>query len=71
MKQNGVVASQDSRSYSLYFGLNIWFRARKVTGTFEKRAPGASPELYQFARESFGISCFRGSCMREYDLILL
>ena len=26
--------------YSLYFDLNIWFRARKVTGTFEKRAPG-------------------------------
>ena len=32
--------SQDPRSYSLYFDLNIWFRARKVTGTFEKRAPG-------------------------------
>ena len=31
--------SQDPRSYSLYFDLNIWFRARKVTGTFEKRAP--------------------------------
>ena len=23
----------------------------------------------QFARESFGICRFRGSCMREYDLI--
>ena len=33
-------ASQDPRSYSLYFDLNIWFRVRKVTGTFEKRAPG-------------------------------
>ena len=33
-------ASQDPRSYSLYFDLNIWFRARKVIGTFEKRAPG-------------------------------
>ena len=33
-------ASQDSRSYSLNFYLNIWFRARKVTGTFEKRVPG-------------------------------
>ena len=32
--------SQDPRSYSLYFDLNIWFRARKVNGTFEKRAPG-------------------------------
>ena len=36
--------SQDPRSYSLYFDLNIWFRARKVTGTFEKRAPG--PESF-------------------------
>ena len=33
-------AGQDTRSYSLYFDLNIWFQARKVTGTFEKRAPG-------------------------------
>ena len=32
--------SQDPRSYSLYFDLKIWFRARNVTGTFEKRAPG-------------------------------
>ena len=32
-------ASQDPRSYSLYFDLNTWFRARKVTGNFEKRAP--------------------------------
>ena len=32
-------ASQGQRSYSLYFYLNIWFQARKVTGTFEKRAP--------------------------------
>ena len=35
-----LFASQDPRSYSLYFDLNIWFRACKVTGTFEKRAPG-------------------------------
>ena len=34
-----LFASQDPRCYSLYFDLNIWFRARKVTGTFEKRAP--------------------------------
>ena len=34
-----LFASQEPRSYSLYFDLNIWFRARKVTGTFEKRAP--------------------------------
>ena len=34
-----LFASQYPRSYSLYFDLNIWFRTRKVTGTFEKRAP--------------------------------
>ena len=39
MKQNGVVCNQDPRSYSLYFDLNISFRARKVSGTFEKRVP--------------------------------
>ena len=33
-------AGQDPRSYSLYFDLNTWFRARKVTETFEKRVPG-------------------------------
>ena len=34
-------ASQDPRSasYSFYFDLNIWFPARKVIGTLEKRAP--------------------------------
>ena len=32
--------SQDPRSYFLFFGLKIWFRARKVTETFEKRTPG-------------------------------
>ena len=42
MKQNGVVASQDPRCYSLHFDFNIWFRARKVTRAFEKRAPGQS-----------------------------
>ena len=46
-------ASQDPRSYSLYFDLNIWFRARKVTGTFEKRAPGQKTgvENYTFWSE--------------------
>ena len=43
-------ASQDPRFHSLYFDLNILFRARKVAGTFEKRAPGlltvADPETY-------------------------
>ena len=34
-------ASQDPRSsYSFYFDLNICFRARKVIGTLDKRAPG-------------------------------
>ena len=34
-------ASEDPHySYSFYFDLNIWFKAHKVTGTFDKRAPG-------------------------------
>ena len=40
-----LFASQDPRSYSLYFDLNIWLRARKVTRTFEKRTPGAKKTL--------------------------
>ena len=36
-----LFASQNPRYYSLYFDLKIWFRARNVTGAFEKRAPGA------------------------------
>ena len=39
-----LFASQDPRSYSLYFNFNMWFRARKVTGTFEERAPGLFQE---------------------------
>ena len=35
-------ASQDPCSYSLYFDLNVCFRARKVSGAFEKRAPAPS-----------------------------
>ena len=35
-----LFASQNPRSYSLYFDLKTWFRARNVTGAFEKRAPG-------------------------------
>ena len=34
-----LFSSQDPRSNSLYFDLNILFLTRKVTGTFEKRAP--------------------------------
>ena len=34
------LTNQNPRSYSLYFVLKIWFRARNVIGTFEKRAPG-------------------------------
>ena len=34
------LASQDPRSYSFYFDLNIWFRAQKVIGISDKLAPG-------------------------------
>ena len=37
------LTNQNPRSYSLYFILKIWFRARNVIGTFEKRAPGPFP----------------------------
>ena len=41
MKQKwSCLLARTPRSYSLYFDLNIWFRNCKVTGTFEKRAPG-------------------------------
>ena len=40
--------NQDPRSYFLFFGLKIWFRARKVTGTFEKRTPGLHTVFFQF-----------------------
>ena len=33
------------------------------------QAPTVSCLVTQFARKSFGISCFRGSCMREIDVI--
>ena len=42
-----LFASQDPRSYSFYFDLNIWFRARKVTGTLKQRAPDALPMSYR------------------------
>ena len=48
MIQNGVVFfSQDPRSHSFYFYLNIWLRARKVTWPIEKRAPGPLREWSQ------------------------
>ena len=66
--------SQDPRSYSLYFDVKIWFRARNVTGTFEKRAPGrvvaimAPPERGTFFRlqeyEKVGISLNDGKGRR-------
>ena len=47
----------------------------KVTSA-EQLQPGSCDQaltvsciVTQFSRESFGICCFRGSCMREYDLI--
>ena len=53
-------ASQDPRSYSLNFYLNIWFRARKVTGTFEKRVPGLQQSFFgplalRFGRKMEGL----------------
>ena len=48
----------------------------KVTSAEVACPPGSCDEaltvsciVTQFARESFGISRFRGSCLREYDLI--
>ena len=46
-------ASQDPDSYSLNVDLNIWFWARKVTGTFEKWAPGRV-KIKVFLRNSYG-----------------
>ena len=41
MKNMEYFASQNPRPpYSFYFDLNIWFRAWKVLGTLDKRAPG-------------------------------
>ena len=68
-----LFASQYPRSYSLYFDLNICFRTRKVTGTFEKRAPtgpvlytGYSPSLR--VTRTMGIHSARqwGKVVRDY-----
>ena len=41
MKKMKYFASRDPlSSYSFYFDLNIWFQARKVIGTLDKRALG-------------------------------
>ena len=41
MKKMKYFAIQDPRSsYFVNVDLNIWFRARKVIGTLDKRAPG-------------------------------
>ena len=39
------LTDQNPRSHSLYFFLKIWFRARNVIGTFERRAPGLVTEF--------------------------
>ena len=39
------LTNQNPRSFSLYFVLKIWFRARNVIGIFEKRAPGLVTEF--------------------------
>ena len=45
MKKMEYFASQDPHSsYSSYFDLNIWFRARKVIGTLDKWTPGPLSE---------------------------
>ena len=38
------IRSQNTPYFSWDFDLKMWFRARKVTGTFEKRAPGPEPD---------------------------
>ena len=43
----------------------------RITSYVWKLALTVSYIVTQFARESFGICRFRGSCMREYDLIWL
>ena len=75
-----LFSSQDPRSYSLYFDLNIWFRARKVTGTFEKRAPALdsllAAEASSFPWYSVGKSgpasweCFQLAKNIFYEFIL-
>ena len=65
-----LFASQDPRSYSLYFDLNIWFRARKVTGTFEKRAPDRLAIIVTvtfYENEGFSNISFR-DCSRNQNL---
>ena len=41
----------------------------RITSYILKLVLTVSYIVTQFARESFGICRFRGSCMREYDLI--
>ena len=47
-----LFASQDPRSYSLYSDLNIWIRARKVTG-LSRNGPLALVLTDQQANESY------------------
>ena len=65
-----------ARIRALILYISIWifdFGPEKLSGLSrnERHALTVSYIVTQFARESFGISCFRGSCMREYDLILI
>ena len=54
-----LFASQNPRSYSLYFDLKIWFRARNVTWAFEKRAPEPNVEVVKFFYPSRSIRNYR------------
>ena len=56
MKQNGVVCLPGPALLFFIFDLNIWFRARKLTGTFEKRAPG--PFACRLNDQNCADSCF-------------
>ena len=49
MKQKRVVFQPGPTLLFFYFYLNIWFRARKFTGPFEKRAPGL---LWEYCQQS-------------------
>ena len=59
-------ASQDPRSYSSYFDLNIWFPAGKVTGTFDKRAPGSTVGIKEKTGSNRKNICERSEPSADY-----
>ena len=59
------IRGQNTPYFSWDFDSKIWFRARKVTGTFEKRAPGqpgANNGYQKFERTLWGHQC---ECIRD------